>query len=158
LNDFAASLIFIVLYGLSFGMVLFAISVGLVITMGLMRVVNMAHGFFAALGAYVTVWLMFRADVPMWLSVAAACGVVTLLSVLIERTLIRRLYTAEQLDQVLLTIGLAFVGVAFLNLMFGPDPQPSTLPPILAANVDLGIRTIQTYRLFVVGLGACLML
>ena len=69
-DGIAASLIFIVLYGLSFGMVLFAISIGLVITMGLMRVVNMAHGFFAALGAYVTVWLMFQQGAPMWLSVA----------------------------------------------------------------------------------------
>ena len=129
MHDIAASLIFIVLYGLSFGMVLFAISIGLVITMGLMRMVNMAHGFFAALGAYVTVWLMFQEGAPMWLSVVAACVVVTLLSVLIERLLIRRLYTAAQLDQVLLTIGLAFLGVAFLNLFFGPDPQPSALPP-----------------------------
>jgi branched-chain amino acid transport system permease protein len=158
LHDIAASLIFIVLYSLSFGMVLFAISIGLVITMGLMRMVNMAHGFFAALGAYVTVWLMFQEGAPMWLSVVAACVVVILLSVLIERLLIRRLYTAAQLDQVLLTIGLAFLGVAFLNLLFGPDPQPSALPPSLAANIDLGIRTIQTYRLFVVVLGACLML
>ncbi len=94
----------------------------------------------------------------MWLSVVAACIVVTLLSILIERILIRRLYTAAQLDQVLLTIGLAFLGAAFLNLLFGPDPQPSALPPALAANVDLGIRTIQTYRLFVVVLGAGLML
>ncbi len=158
MNDFAASLIFIVLYGLSFGMVLFAVSIGLVITMGLMRVVNMAHGFFAALGAYVTVWMMFRQGAPLWLAVVAACIVVTLLSVVIERTLIRRLYSAAQLDQVLLTIGLAFLGAALLNLLFGPDPQPSALPPSLAANVDLGIRTIQLYRLFVVALGACLML
>jgi branched-chain amino acid transport system permease protein len=158
LSDFAASLIFIVLYGLSFGMVLFAISIGLVITMGLMRVLNMAHGFFAALGAYVTVWLMFQQGAPLWLSVVVACVVVTLLSILIERTFFRRLYTAGQLDQVLLTIGLAFLGAAFLNLLFGPDPQPSTLPSSLAANVDLGIRTIQLYRLFIVVLGACLML
>jgi branched-chain amino acid transport system permease protein len=157
-HDFAASLIFIVLYGLSLGMVLFAISIGLVITMGLMRVVNLAHGVFAALGAYVTVWLMFRQGAPMWLAVAAACAAVTLASIPIERTLIRRLYTASQLDQVLLTIGIAFLGAAFLNLLFGPDPQPSALPPALAANVDLGIRTIQLYRLFVVAFGAVLML
>jgi len=158
LSDFAASLIFIVLYGLSFGMVLFAISIGLVITMGLMRVLNMAHGFFAALGAYVTVWLMFQQGAPLWLSVVVACVVVTLLSILIERTFFRHLYTAAQLDQVLLTIGLAFLGAAFLNLLFGPNPQPSTLPSSLAANVDLGIRTVQLYRLFIVVLGACLML
>jgi len=158
LSDFAASLIFIVLYGLSFGMVLFAISIGLVITMGLMRVLNMAHGFFAALGAYVTVWLMFQQGAPLWLSVVVACVVVTLLSILIERTFFRHLYTAAQLDQVLLTIGLAFLGAAFLNLLFGPNPQPSTLPSSLAANVDLGISTVQLYRLFIVVLGACLML
>jgi branched-chain amino acid transport system permease protein len=157
-RDLAASAVFVMLYGLSFGMVLFAISIGLVITMGLMRVVNMAHGFFAALGAYVTVWLMFRNGAPMWLSVLAGCVIVTLISVPIERLLIRRLYTAAQLDQVLLTIGLAFIGSAFLNLLFGPDPQPSTLPRVLAANVDLGIRTIQTYRVLVVVIGAGLML
>ncbi len=154
---FLSSLTFILLYGLSYGMVLFAISVGLVVTMGLMRVVNMAHGVFAALGGYIALVLMNDHGVGFALAIPIACAIVVLVSVPIERLLFKRLYTASELDQVLMTIGLAFLGAASLNLLFGSDPMPSTLPKALSANVDLGIRTFQVYRIFVVVLGAVLM-
>ena len=153
-----STLSFILLYGVSYGLVLFTISIGLVVTMGLMRVLNMAHGVFAALGGYITLTLMnqFSVDIA-WAILAAAC-VVALLSLPIERLFFVRLYTAPELDQVLLTVGLAFIGIAALNLFFGPDPLPSRLPPSLAANVDLGIRTFQVYRIAIVVLGLLLML
>jgi branched-chain amino acid transport system permease protein len=153
-----STLSFILLYGVSYGLVLFTISIGLVVTMGLMRVLNMAHGVFAALGGYITLTLMnqFSVDIA-WAILAAAC-VVALLSLTIERLFFVRLYTAPELDQVLLTVGLAFIGIAALNLFFGPDPLPSRLPPSLAANVDLGIRTFQVYRIAIVVLGLLLML
>jgi branched-chain amino acid transport system permease protein len=155
--DLMSTLSFIILYGVSYGMVLFAISIGLVITMGLMRVINMAHGVFAAIGGYVALTVMNNYGLSLWLGIPLAFITAALISVPVEKLFFTRLYTAPELDQVLMTIGLAFIGAASLNFVFGPDPMPSTLPPFLAANVDLGIRTFQVYRIFVVVIGLVLM-
>lgn len=152
-----SSVSFILLYGTSYGMVLFAVSIGLVITMGLMRVLNMAHGVFAAIGGYVALTAMNEFGLSLWVGVPLACLVSVAISIPIEKLFFVRLYTAPELDQVLMTIGLAFLGVASLNFVFGPNPLPSTLPPALDASVDLGIRTFQVYRIFVVAVGGLLM-
>jgi branched-chain amino acid transport system permease protein len=155
--DILSSLTFIVLYGVSYGMVLFTISIGLVVTMGLMRVLNMAHGVFAAFGGYVALTLIHHYSLNFGLSLLVAIVTVTIVSIPIERLFFARLYEASELDQVLLTVGLAFLGVATLNLLFGPDPIPAALPKLLASDVDLGIRKFQVYRIVVVALGAGLM-
>ena len=152
-----SSLTFIILYGVSYGMVLFAISIGLVVTMGLMRVLNMAHGVFAAFGGYVTLTLIHQYSLSFGVALVVAIVVVTLLSLPIERLFFARLYMAPELDQVLLTVGLAFLGVAILNLLFGSDPIPAALPKMLAGDIDLGIRKFQVYRVVVIVLGAALM-
>src|SRR5688572_14468435 len=138
---------FIALYGVSYGVVLFTVSVGLVVTMGLMGVVNLAHGAFAAIGGYVAVSLMNELGLAFWIAVPVAVLAVAALSVIVERLFYVHLYTASELDQVLMTIGFAFVVVAALNLIFGPNVIDSRLPRELAANVDLGFRRIQAYRL-----------
>jgi branched-chain amino acid transport system permease protein len=153
-----SSLTFIVLYGVSYGMVLFTVSIGLVITMGLMRVLNMAHGVFAAFGGYIALTLIHRYSLNFSLALAIAVLAVAVFSLPIERLFFARLYRAPELDQVLLTLGLTFIGVATLNLLFGPDPIPASLPSFLAANIDLGVREFQTYRVVVVVLGAVLMI
>ena len=152
-----SALAFIVLYGVSYGMVLFTISIGLVVTMGLMRVLNMAHGVFAAFGGYAALTLMNQYSVSLGLALLVAVIAVTILSWPVERIFFARLYTASELDQVLLTVGLAFLGVATLNLLFGPDPVPAALPKLLAGDIDLGIRNFQVYRAVVVLLGAAIM-
>jgi len=156
--ELLSTLTFILFYGLSYGMVLFTISIGLVVTLGLMRVLNMAHGAFAALGGYTALELMNRYGVDLWLGTLVAVAVAVAVGLLAERVFIVRLYTASDLNQVLLTIGLAFLAVASFNFLFGPNLVPSTLPAALAANVDFGVRTFQIYRLFVVAVGAVLML
>jgi branched-chain amino acid transport system permease protein len=153
-----SSLAFIVLYGVSYGMVLFTVSIGLVITMGLMRVLNMAHGVFAAFGGYIALILLHRYSLNFSLALAIAVLAVAVFSLPVERLFFARLYRAPELDQVLLTLGLTFIGVATLNLLFGPDPIPAALPPFLAANIDLGVREFQTYRVVVVVFGAVLMM
>ena len=147
-------LAFILLYGVSYGLVLCLISIGLVITMGLMRVVNLAHGAFAAIGGYLAVSLMGNAGLPFALAIAAAVGAVMLASVAVERAFYVHLYTAPELDQVLMTIGINFVVVAGLTLFFGTNVYPIRLPPWLAANVDLGFRSFDVYR--VVTMAVCL--
>lgn len=157
MEQFLSAASFIALYGVSYGVILFTISIGLVLTLGLMRVVNLAHGAFAAIGGYLSVTLMNQLALPFALAVFVAAVAVAAFSVLIERLCYAPLYAASELDQVLMTIGLMFVATAGLNFIFGPDVVPARLPPALAANVDLGVRTFQVYRLFIVALGAVLM-
>ncbi len=151
-----SSLSFIVLYGVSYGVVLFTISIGLVVTMGLMRVINLAHGAFAALGGYLAASLMNQLSMSFWIAVPVAVVAVAIFSVFVERLFYVYLYTATELDQVLLTVGLAFVAVAGINFIFGPNVYPAKLPEILVLNVDLGIRKFQAYRLFLIADGAAL--
>jgi branched-chain amino acid transport system permease protein len=158
LDDLIRSVTFIAIYGVSYGMVLFLISIGLVLTMGLMRVVNLAHGAFAAIGGYLCVYLMNAWAVPMAAAIVAATILVAALSVVIERSIYTRIYRASELDQVLLTVGLLFVTAAVLNFCFGPNVMPSKLPALLDANVELMGRAVQVYRLFVVALGAAIVL
>ena len=122
---------FVALYGLSYGVVLFLISIGLVLTMGLMRVVNLAHGSFAAVGGYFCAFLMNEYGVPYGVAVIVAILAVAVASIPIERIFYAKLYGASELDQVLLTIGLVFATVAAITLIFGPislKAPPNTLP------------------------------
>ncbi len=153
-----SAVFFVLVYGLSYGMVLFIISVGLAVTLGLMRIVNMAHGAFAATGGYLALALMSQGGLPFPIAVLAATAIVALVSVPIERFVYTRLYGSGELDQVLLTIGLIFIAIAGLNYFFGPNPMPSTLPAWLARNTDLAVLQVQNYRLMLIVVGLGLML
>jgi len=148
---------FILLYGLSYGLVLCLIAVGLVVTMGLMRVVNLAHGAFAAIGGYLATGLMVQAAIPLPLAIVLAVVAVGLFSLVIERLVFVHLYTAPELDQMLLTIGLNFLAIGGLTLFFGPNVYPTKLPPYLAGSVDFGFRAFEIYRLAVIGVGLVVM-
>ena len=149
---------FIAIYGLSYGVVLFLISIGLVVTMGLMRIVNMAHGVFAAWGGYIMVNMMNAWGLSYYLAMVGAILVIALVSVLVERIFFFKLYGAPELEQALLTIGLAFIGVASLNLAFGPDIVAARLPAELGASIEFAGRSVQAYRLFIIAFGAAVML
>jgi branched-chain amino acid transport system permease protein len=146
-----SSLTFVLLFGVSYGLVLALIAIGLVVTMGLMRVTNLAHGAFAAIGGYVSTGLMTKAGVPFPLAIIVASLTVAAFSIVIERAFFVYLYTATELEQVLLTIGLDFIVIAALTFVYGPNIYATPLPAYLSANIDLGVRTIEIYRLVVVG-------
>ena len=114
--------------GIAYGMLLFVLSVGLSVTLGLMNFVNLAHCAFAMLGGYVTVTLMNEFNWPFFATLPVAFLVAAVTSVVFERTLYRRLYRASDLDQVLLTIGLAFISVAVAAWFFGTTQQPIQMP------------------------------
>src|SRR3954447_1687413 len=99
------SFIGVVFDGLAYGCLLFLISVGLSVTLGLMNFVNLAHGAFAMLGGYVCVLLLGRLGVPFLATLPVVIVVCAAAGVLLERTLYRRLYGATHLDQVLFSIG-----------------------------------------------------
>jgi branched-chain amino acid transport system permease protein len=145
-----SAIVSILFLGLAYAMVLYIISVGLSVTMGLMRFVNLAHGVFAMAGGYVTVTLMNRYGVPFGAALLLAFVLIALLSVVLERSLYARLYNASELEQVLFTIGLVFMAVALVRRIWGPLPQPIALPAALSGQIDLGFRTFPTYRSFLI--------
>lgn len=157
MQETASAASFVAIYGLSYGVVLFLISIGLVLTMGLMRIVNMAHGVFASLGGYFAAWLMSTHGFGFAAACIAAILCMAAAGAVVERVLFKRLYGATELEQALFTIGFAFVGIALSNLLFGPDIVQARLPPQLSANVAFLDRSVQVYRLFLIGFGAAIM-
>jgi branched-chain amino acid transport system permease protein len=147
----------ILLGGLAAGMVLFVVSVGLSVTMGLMGFVNLAHGGFAMLGGYAVVLAMRHWGLPFYAALALGFVAVALVAALLERTLYARLYRASELDQVLFTIGLVFVMVAGVTLTVGPETQSVQLPAWLRGQTDLGFLKYRTYSLALIAFGVLLM-
>jgi branched-chain amino acid transport system permease protein len=139
--------------GLAYGMVLFIISVGLSVTLGLMRFVNLAHGAFAMVGGYLAAQLVRVHHWPFALGAFAAIVLTGLIAIVLEVFVLRRLYRRSELEQVLFTIGLTFIFIATVNLLFGPDVQLIPLPAALSGAVDLGVRTLPTQRLLVIAAG-----
>src|SRR5258707_13233575 len=143
-------------HGLAFAMVLYLIWVGLSVTMGLMGFVNLAHGVFAMLGGYVLTSLMNRLGVPFAVALAGAAMATALGSLVVERLLYRPLYGGDELDQVLLTMGLIFMSVAGATYFWGPLQQPMHPPRWLSGQIDLGVRSFPGYRSFLILCGAAL--
>ena len=149
-----ATLITILFFGVAYGMILYLISVGLAVTMGLIGFVNLAHGVFAMLGGYATVTFMNRFGVPFLLSLAIGCILVAALGFVLERMLYRRFYGRSELDQVLFSFGLILVSVAIVRIAWGPLAQPIQLPNYLKGQVTILGLALPAYRLALVGFGA----
>ncbi|MEF0941024.1 branched-chain amino acid ABC transporter permease [Rhizobium sp. BR 362] len=138
---------------LAYGMVLFVISIGLSITMGLMRVVNLAHGAFAMIGGYIASYAARDLGISYAAAVLLAVVGTVIMSIPIERLLYRRIYGAPELTQVLMTIGITFCIIGIANYVFGPTLKTIPLPNELQGSVNLGFRTIGTHRLFAIVCG-----
>ncbi len=136
--------------GLAYGMLLFLLSVGLSVTLGMMNFVNLAHCSFAMLGGYVTVTLTNEFGWPFLASLPLAFLSAAIVSALLERTLYRRLYRASDLDQCLLTIGIVFVSVATAAYIYGTVQQPVNLPSYLRGSVSVMGQSLGAYRLFLI--------
>ncbi len=138
---------------LAYGMVLFVISIGLSVTMGLMRVVNLAHGAFAMIGGYIASYAARDLGLGYGAAVLLAVVGTVIISIPIERLLYRRIYGAPELTQVLMTIGITFCIIGIANYVFGPTLKTIPLPGDLQGSVDLGFRTIGTHRIFAIVCG-----
>jgi branched-chain amino acid transport system permease protein len=147
----------VLLDGISYGMVLFIISVGLTVTMGLMRVINLAHGSFAMIGGYVAGYLT-QHGVDFFLALLLATVAAGLLGALCEVTVIRPLYRKGELAQVLLTIGIVFVVTALITEIFGAFPYRVEFPVYLTQPLEIGFRTYPAYRLFLILVGGIIAL
>ena len=137
--------------GIAYGSLLFLISVGLSVTMGLMNFINLAHGAFAMLGGYLCVMLLSRAGLPFLLTLPLAFLASALVGMVLERLLYRRLYQSSPLDQVLFSMGLTFMAVAAATWLFGPSQQPVMLPDWLHGQINLLGLQVGAYRLFLIG-------
>jgi branched-chain amino acid transport system permease protein len=150
------TLLSILFTGTAYAMVLYIISVGLSITMGLLGIANLAHGAFAMAGGYLLITLLNRLSLPFGLALVASATIVAGFSVVLERFLYARVYKAGEFDQVLLSVGLIFVATAVAQYIYGPIPKTVAVPPSLTGNIDLGLRTFPVYRIFLVATGAAI--
>ncbi len=142
--------------GLAYGSLLFLVSLGLSVQMGLMNFVNLAHGAFAMAGGFVCVVLMTRLGVPFLATLPVAFGAAALAGAILERLLYRRLYGASPLDQVLFSIGLTFMSIATATWIFGSAQQPVRLPAFLRGQLHLAGADFGIYRIFLLALVASL--
>src|SRR5687768_2075675 len=105
--------------GVACGCLLFVVSLGLSVTLGLMNFINLSHGAFAMFGGYLAVWLMTRWGLPFLATLPIAFVAVAAAGAVLERVLYRRFYDASPLDQVLLTIGLTLMAIAAATYFWG---------------------------------------
>ncbi len=139
----------------SYGMVLFMISIGLSIMMGLMRVVNLAHGAFAMIGGYLASYALKTTGIPYAVAILIAVAGTIVISIPFEILLYRRIYRkSDALTQLLLTIGITFFIIGIVNFIFGPTLKSIPLPPMLSGPLDIGFRMVPTHRMFVIACGA----
>jgi branched-chain amino acid transport system permease protein len=145
-----ASAITVLLDGIAAGMLLFVLSVGLSVTLGLMNVVNLAHGAFGMVGGYVCVVLLNRAGVPFPLALLAATLAAAALGLVLERLLYVHIYGRGHLEQVLFSIGLVFVLGACADWLMGARQQLIQLPAWLSGRVEFAGTGLGRYRIFLI--------
>jgi len=144
--------------GFAYGMLLFLLSVGLSVTLGMMNFINLAHCSFGMLGGYVTVTLLDRLGWPFFATLPFAFLAGAAASLVLEGLLFRRFYRASELDQCLATIGVVFMSVAAAAYVYGTVQQPVELPSYLHGSVVyLGIN-FAVYRLFLVAVAVLIAL
>lgn len=140
------------LNGIAYGLLLFLLAAGLSLIFGMMDVVNLAHGSFFMLGAYIG-YSAARATHNFWVALIVAPLVIGALGVLIETTLLKRLYRRPLLDQVILTFGLSFMVAELVKIVWGTNELVLQPPDIFAGPVDVLGNTYPVYRLFVIAIG-----
>ncbi len=137
------------LNGVQYGLLLFLVASGLTLIFGIMGIINLAHGAFYMIGAYLAYWLVgwtgsLLAGVLLGIPIAVAVGLV------IERLLISRLYHRDHLDQVLLTYGLILILNEAQRILWGSDFNSVPVPEMLAGSVPLTEnQAYPVYRLFI---------
>ncbi len=136
--------------GVAYGMLLFVLACGLSVTLGLMNLINLAHGAFAMAGGYVTVVLVNRMGVPFLAALPLAFLATAALGALLERTLYVHVYAKSHLDQVLFTIGLVFMSVAAVDYVMGSSQQFVKIPQMLQGQVDVFGTGVGRYRLLII--------
>lgn len=153
--DFATFLIQL-LNSVQYGLLLFMLAAGLTLIFGIMGVVNLAHGSFYMLGAYLAWWLGHLLG-GFGLAIAAGLLIALAAGWMLERLLFRHFYQRDHLDQVLLTFGLIYIFEELRSIFWGDDVHGVPVPGWLSGSLVLtDNQSYPVYRLFVSGL--CLLL
>ncbi|WP_303852762.1 branched-chain amino acid ABC transporter permease [Bartonella apis] len=137
----------------AYGTILFIISIGLSVTLGLMRVVNLAHGAFAMIGGYLASYGVTELRLHYFVAMILAIVLTILIAIPAERFLYRKIYGAPELTQVLMTIGITFLVIGVTNYVAGPTLKTIPLPDFLTGSVDIGFRALPKQRLFLIVIG-----
>jgi branched-chain amino acid transport system permease protein len=151
-----ASLVTVLFNGIAYGMLLFIMSVGLSVTLGMMNFVNLAQVSFSMLGGYIMVAVTQTYGIPFLVSLPIAFVVVGVVSLAIERTIFRHFYGTDDLTQVLLTIGLVFMSIAIVTYVWGSTYQRVSVPSWLTGQQEVLGLTLERYRMFLVAVGGAL--
>ena len=139
--------------GLQLGVTLFLMSAGLTLVFGIMQVINLAHGSFYMIGAYVAATVTARSG-SFLLGMAVALPAAAVVGMLVEMVVLRRLYKKEHVDQVLATFGLIMFFNELTRILWGRQPLFMDVPSWLSGSVELipGIP-YPSYRIAVIGVG-----
>jgi len=146
--DFATFLIQ-VLNGVQYGFTLFLVASGLTLIFGIMGIINLAHGAFYMIGAYLTFWLVGYTD-NLFLAIAMGLPIMVVFGYLIERLAISFLYKRDHLYQVLLTYGLILILNEMQKILWGSDFYSVTVPDVLSSSIPMGNQEYPVYRIFVI--------
>jgi len=136
--------------GIAYGMLLFVIACGLVVTLGLMNFVNLAHGAFGMAGGYITLVLVNHQGIPFFAALPIAFVATAAIGVALERTLYVRVYNKSPLEQVLFSIGLVFMAVAAVDYVMGSSQQSIRIPAELQGQTSLFGLLVGKYRLMII--------
>lgn len=156
MQAFLSSVVSVLFHGVAYGMILYVISVGLSVTMGLMGFVNLAHGVFAMAGGLLLSTAMGRFGVPFPLALLVCFLIVAVVSVVLERLLYSKLYSAGELPQVLFTMGVIFMSVAIARYFYGTQAAPLFLPDYLKGQLTLFGRDFPTFRVVLIVVSAAI--
>lgn len=138
--------------GVAYGSLLFVISVGMSVTLGLMRFVNLAHGAFAMFGGYAAYTLVSRCGLSLFAALPVVLIGFAVIGAVLERVLYRWVSRTRPLDQVLFTIGLAFIATGLASYVWGPSQRRIELPAALIGQIHVLGLGLGAYRLLLIGL------
>ncbi len=144
--------------GLAYGMLLYLMSLGLAVTLGLMGFVHLAHGAYAALGGYLAVALMREGGWSFWAILPTGFLAMAVLGAVLERAVLWRLYARPPLDQMLFCIGFLFLVIAGITAVWGGGQHSLPVPASLSGQIRLAGVEIGRYRLFLLLLGGSIIL
>ncbi|WP_339807349.1 branched-chain amino acid ABC transporter permease [uncultured Marinobacter sp.] len=145
------------LNSLDIGLLLFIIAVGLNIVFGVLNIINFAHGALYMLGAYLAFTLINIVGMPFWAALLLAPLGVAILAVLIDRFLLRYIYSRDIGDSLLLTFALLLIINESVRMIWGSGIQVVQPPQLLAGSIDIIGSSIPTYSLFVIVMGLVLL-
>ena len=140
--------------GLAYSLLLFLLAAGLSLILGMMDVINLAHGSFFMVGGFIGISLVD--DLGFWLALVMAVAAVAVLGLVVELALLRPLYDRGHLDQILLTFGLALIVEDAAEWIWGTRIQSLSPPDVLARSVEIFGASVSAYRLMVIVVGLLL--